>query len=267
MAKKSVPPSTEATAFDCPHCGAYTKQTWYNVHAYEIEERYKTPNVFKKYILSVALGEINELLRDPKAPRDEIMSLKREKEELAESVIDFFSYGKHDNYVINAWLAKCDNCERLSIWGIDSLLYPYQKEGIPPNEDMPQEIQLDYDEARSIVCMSPRGAAALLRLSIQKLCIYLGERGKDLNSDIGNLVKKGLDPMIIKALDVVRVIGGQAVHPGVIDLKDDYQTVLSLFDLINLIVEQMISYPKKINRMHDDLPSEKKEAIKKRDAN
>jgi hypothetical protein len=27
-----VPPSTNETAFSCPHCDAYTSQTWFNIY-------------------------------------------------------------------------------------------------------------------------------------------------------------------------------------------------------------------------------------------
>jgi len=123
----------------------------------------------------------------------------------------------------------------------------------------------DFEEAREIVDASPRGAAALLRLCTQKLCRYLGEKGKNLDEEIGNLVKKGLNPLIQQSLDVVRVIGNEAVHPGVIDLNDDRDTAIQLFTLVNSIAEQMISHPKAVRAMYDKLPEAKRKAIEQRD--
>jgi uncharacterized protein DUF4145 len=86
-----------------------------------------------------------------------------------------------------------------------------------------------------------------------------------LNEDIGALVSQGLDPRVQKALDVLRVIGNNAVHPGQIDLKDDKDTAISLFQLLNVIVERCITVNKKIDEMYGALPTGALEAIKKRD--
>lgn len=104
----------------------------------------------------------------------------------------------------------------------------------------------------------------MLRLSIQKLCASLGEKGKNIDDDIASLVTKGLNPLVQKSLDVVRVIGNEAVHPGVIDLKDDRDTALRLLDLVNVITDQMISHPKTIEQMYGKLPEEKRKAIEVR---
>jgi hypothetical protein len=134
-----------------------------------------------------------------------------------------------------------------------------------PNSDLDAGIQEDYQEARSILAKSPRGAAALLRLCIQKLCVQLGEKGRDLNTDIGNLVKKGLPVQIQQALDIVRVIGNNAVHPGQIDLIDDQDTAMVLFQLVNRIADDRLTQPKLTQALFNSLPQAARDAIEKRD--
>ena len=45
-----------------------------------------------------------------------------------------------------------------------------------------------------------------------------------------------------------------AVHPGTVDLADDSETVNKLFKLVNLIVEEMITKPREINGLYEELP-------------
>lgn len=129
---------------------------------------------------------------------------------------------------------------------------------------MPPDILKLYQEAASISGKSPRGAAALLRLAIQKLCIHLGEPGKDINIDIGSLVKKGLPELVQQSLDIVRVTGNEAVHPGQVD-TDDAEVVEHLFNLVNIIVENRIAEPKKISGLYQALPANKLKGIADRD--
>ena len=132
--------------------------------------------------------------------------------------------------------------------------------------DMPEEIRLDFEEARSIIDLSPRGAAALLRLAVQKLCKNLGEQGDDINKDIGSLVAKGLPVQMQRALDAVRVIGNESVHPGKLDLKDDHDIAEHLLELVNMIVEDRITRPKQLEALYARLPQSKRDGIEKRDA-
>jgi hypothetical protein len=134
-----------------------------------------------------------------------------------------------------------------------------------PNDDLPEDIKNDYEEARGIVALSPRGAAALLRLAIQKLCAHLGERGRSIDDDIAALVKKGLPPRVQPALDAVRVVGNEAVHPCTISLQDNPEIAASLFGLVNFIAEKMITEPKEIDALYASLPAAKRDAIVKRD--
>lgn len=160
---------------------------------------------------------------------------------------------------------ECVHCEGELIWKDDVIVLPNVLSGPEPNEDLNDDIKADYQEARSIAVKSPRGAAALLRLCLQKLCAQLGQPGKDINKDIAALVKTGLPVDIQRALDVVRVVGNQAVHPGELDIKDDIETVGALFELLNAIADDMLTQPKKREALFARLPQGARDAIAKRD--
>ncbi len=158
----------------------------------------------------------------------------------------------------------CEHCSKFSLWVGMRMVYPNRGNAPVANEDMPGDVRLDYEEAAAIAALSPKAASALLRLAIQKLCIHLGEPGKNINDDIGGLVKKGLPEIVQRSLDIVRVVGNNAVHPGQIDV-DDQSVVNNLFGLINLIVESMISTPKKVAELYSALPKTSLDGIAKRD--
>jgi hypothetical protein len=159
----------------------------------------------------------------------------------------------------------CERCQNFALWIGEKMVYPVASMAPLPAEDLPANVKDDYIEARNIVNASPRGASALLRLSMQKLMPHLDEKGVNLDDDIRELVKKGLPITIQQSLDCVRVIGNNAVHPGEIDLKDDIETAKSLFDLVNLIVEYTITKPKQVEKIYSRIPKGAKDAIEKKD--
>lgn len=259
---KIVPPSIREAAFNCPHCGAYTSQSWANIFAKFLTGETKTPIIPDVKALE-KVRESREIKPEIKAHIEEHVQLMIQGDPFIERH-ESISY--LDTEIYNIWISRCFNCKGLAVWVHENLVYPALKTGKPPNPDIPSEIRRDIEEARGIVDQSPRGAAALLRLAIQKLCAHLGERGKNIDDDIASLVKKGLNPLVQQSLDVVRVVGNEAVHPGVIDLRDDRATTERLFDLVNLVADQMISHPKSVQEMYEKLPSSKLEAIQRRDS-
>lgn len=190
------------------------------------------------------------------------------------NTVSYMEYAKHHfqkdfvqaNLVNILTIARCTSCGKKIIWIDDEYIYP-QKQAIEPNEDMPSSVKSLFEEAGNIYALSPRAACALLRLAIDRLCNELGENDRDINKNIGGLVSRGLPLKIQQALDVVRVVGNKAVHPGTIAFDvDDEQTALMLMNLINMIVEYMISQPKQINEMYSKLPDSVKKSISKRDS-
>lgn len=170
----------------------------------------------------------------------------------------------------------CTHCDKYAFWlehehlaGSDAfdgrMIVPSQVAAPMPHSDMPASIQQDYEEARLIAQASPRGAAALLRLCVQNLCHSLGESGTNINADIAALVKKGLPVEVQQALDIVRVVGNNAVHPGELSADDVAAVCLTLFSLINHIVEDRISRPKKLADLFSSLPSNSLAQIQRRD--
>jgi len=188
---KDVPPSIERDAFCCPHCGAYTHQYWYTVHV-ERMKKGSTPFV-----------PGNEFLEHI----DEIPDLPAQKREEWKKLVQKHQTGKvffenNENYygetvASNLNLSKCYTCGEIAVWVYDRLLYPPQRIGPEPNEDLPEAVKTDYEEARSILNLSPRGAAAMLRLCVEKLSNHLEAAGASLDDKIADLVKKGLIPMLI----------------------------------------------------------------------
>jgi len=260
MATKSVSPSISETAFDCPHYGAYTTQTWHNLHSVIRSDSDRTPHLADKEFL--------EKVRAAEGLPAEVKAsyLTAVEKQLA-GLICLYDEEKYTSAfpVYNLHLGECFNCHEFSVWVRDKLLFPESRQGPPANVDMPQSVKTDYEEASKILTLSPRGAAALLRLAIQKLCAELGEKGENINDDIKSLVARGLSPQIQMALDAVRVIGNEAVHPGTLDLKDDSGTAGKLFLMVNIIDEQMISNPKHVTELFAKIPEEKKKAIEQRD--
>lgn len=258
---KHVSPSTSTTAFSCPRCGAFANQSWYEIFAEPNTDKIPTP-----FLISRA------------GPEDLDLSDVRDLEERAK-IVDWANkmatgepfmerpapWPSRLQKLQNVNVSTCFNCKKHALWVYTEMVDPRHIDAPAANPDMSADIRRDYEEACAILSHSPRGAAALARLCIQKLCKELGKPGRNINDDIGALVADGLDKRIQQALDVVRVIGNQAVHPGQIDLKDDRASAETLLQLVNMIVDKLISEPKHIDELYRNLPEGALKGIADRD--
>ena len=143
------------------------------------------------------------------------------------------SYTKNLGTNISATL--CNHCNKATVWHGDEMIIPANSTAPMPNEDMPENVKELYYEAREIVNKSPRGAAALLRLALDKLCdainIECSSKNK-IDEKIKILIKNGLSEQLQQAFDFVRVTGNDAVHElGIINVQDNPDIATTLFIL------------------------------------
>lgn len=241
-------PKFRSEKFQCPHCQVASQQRWFDVHNASYAANRILNDIFydhRKNITDHQQKVIEHFIGAVEAANNRYMPTV---------VPDTFS------------VATCLACGGISIWVQKEIVYPKQTSVPPPNVDLEQGIQDLYIEASTIVVDSPKGATALLRLSLQLLLKQLGKSGKNINHDIKDLVAEGLSPKIQKALDLLRVVGNNAVHPGQIDLEDGRDIALRLFHVLNFIADEMITKPKELDLLYSDIvPEEAKMHINERD--
>lgn len=231
MNNKYIAPERNLDSFTCPHCQTLSLM---------IFERHHFKQDLLRYEKGLCISEIDE----------------------PDCVYPDCVYEVYSNELT---IARCHSCGKKIIWIDGEYVYPnIVAEEVNP--DLPESVKQLYNEAGLIYNQSPRAACALLRLAIDRLCNELGETDRDINKNIGALVEKGLPKKVQQALDVVRVVGNKAVHPGVIAFDvDDANTAKSLMRLINMIGQSMITEPKEIEDMYNQLPESAKESIERRD--
>lgn len=259
------PPSITEQSFSCPHCGSFTSQTWSEYQGRVLDHDSPVPPQYKlQEWEAIASKE-----RDPekRAAMDGVLEFVRLIEARKPFTEKLAPNARSPHFsLMNVHTSKCYVCKEMALWVHHRMVYPRASVGEKPHHDMPLQIRRDFEEARTILDQSPRGAAALLRLCVQKLCAHLGEKGKNIDDDIASLVRKGLAPAIQEALDAVRVIGNEAVHPGTMDLKDDRAIASDLLSIVNFIVDETITKPAKLRAIYKKLPADKLKGIEQRNA-
>lgn len=150
-------------------------------------------------------------------------------------------------------VSTCDSCGGTLLWRLadGNVIHPDLTDAPRPAADMPTDVRENFMEARRIVDESPRAAVALLRLAVDQLVEDLGADGGSRQVRVHHLTENGLHRDVLDALRSVRVVGPDAVHPGVIDADDDRETAHALFELLNIMVEQTITHEKQIGEIRD----------------
>jgi hypothetical protein len=158
---KYVAPGIDETAFNCPHCGALASQRWYSIHADPLGKDNIPLLVDPERVKSLDLSEFE----DP----DERERFKKWAVRMALRRPFFDHEQKCPNFTVgNLSISECFNCDELAVWIYDRVVWPTRGDAPSANTDLPGEVRDDYEEAGRILDLSPRGAAALLRLGLQK---------------------------------------------------------------------------------------------------
>lgn len=169
----------------------------------------------------------------------------------------------------SVWLSTIEHAsggESFSKW---QMIWPTAAGGLMAHPRLPSRLEGLYREARDVAPVSPRSAAALLRLLTEDLLQEVtGSRNK-LNENIGQLVRDGMiGQQEQRMADFLRITGNGAVHPGQLEVPDDQLAARTdlMFRFVNLLVEKFIALPALTEEAYAQLPQGSREAIDRRDA-
>ena len=164
----------------------------------------------------------------------------------------------------NIWQGKCLACEQYIIINGFSVVYPEESNAPPIKMETPHSIKEIATEARMVHSQSPRASSALLRLALEMLLQNVLENNNKLNDNISILLERGIEDDLRRALEVIRIFGNEGVHPGTINLNDDEQSSIKLFNVFNYIVTRFIVEKGMIKEMYGIIPEEKREKIEEK---
>jgi hypothetical protein len=238
---KYVSAAIDQLTFNCPHCNALAKQFWFSVHADPLKADEKPLVASAETVKAMTFGDVDEAERDRKLQWAERMASGRA----------FLAVHREfrNRDVQNVSISYCFNCNEMCLWVYDQLVWPRCTGGSEPKLHALPEMRREYVKASQTLEASPRGAIALLRLAIEKLCKELGESGESPNDDVALFVREDVDARVQKVLDAVRIIEGNAGRPG----GDDQATAETLSGLVNLICEKMIMEPRHLQAVYTKL--------------
>ena len=158
-------------------------------------------------------------------------------------------------------VSKCTHCESIVIWFEKNMLIPRGTVVQEPPEDIPDKIKEIYIEAGKIFNDSPRASGALIRLALELLLQSINKNNLGLDKNINELIKSSIPDQLIKALTILRVNGNDVMHTGEIKIFEKKDDVAYLFDLFNMISEEMITRPKKLDEYYRKIPESKRKEI------
>ena len=158
-------------------------------------------------------------------------------------------------------VSVCSHCDNKVLWLNENILLPRNLPVPPPPEDTPLEVKRIYIEAGMVLNDSPRASGALIRLALELLLQNINKNKLSLNENINKLMESGITQQLIKAVSILRINGNDIMHTGVIKILENKDDVVYLFELFNMIVEELIQEPNKLNEIYNKIPESKRKQI------
>jgi hypothetical protein len=250
---KHVSPAIDQLTFNCPHCHALARQFWFSVHADPLKADEKPEVATTETVKALTFGDVEGAERDPKLKWAEQMASGRPFLEVHRQ------FRSRD--VQNVSISYCFNCNEMCLWVCDQLIWPRRTGDPEPKLHASPDIQRNDEDGSQTLEASPRGAAALLRLAIEKVCKELGESGESPKDDMASFVQEDIDARVQKVLEAVRIIESNAVCPAQIGVGDNRATAETLSGLVNLICEKMIVEPSHLRAAYAKLREAAQDAM------
>jgi hypothetical protein len=96
----------------------------------------------------------------------------------------------------------------------------------------------DIQEATEILNRFPKGAAALIRMSMLKMMPLLEQSGKNLDDNISSLVRKGLEVEIQESMDLRQVLRQNPLKPTQL-VEEGSETATRMFASLKEILKSL----------------------------
>lgn len=227
-------PQLHADAFDCPRCSAFSQQDWENI---QFEEQGPP----RGRIVDDSPGEFTR--NSDGQSHFKSQTAKNESQ----------------------WrTSTCRRCEKRTVWRGEQIIYPPSSPAPLAHPDMPESVAALYNEARAVAAASRRAGAALARAALERLLKELDPEAPTkarLDDRIARVSVRVTSPTA-KLLTVCRHVGNESLHGGdnpdeaVILLLTDADSKLmdAIFESINLVVDDLITRPARVDKIYDTVP-------------
>jgi hypothetical protein len=225
-----VEPRLGAESFSCPHCKTIAHQDWHSLFLRPenaAEVRVLTPETVN--VTASGRGE---------AQQDSIKEIDRFVERLKRNELTY-EYQKHPQplkvRMANLHVSNCHSCNGFALWVGGLLVFPTRI------DKTPELVEEDVEEAAAILEKFPRGAAALMRVCVQKLVPLLEDNGKALNQRVSSLVRKGLEMEMQQSMEVLAVLRSDPAQLSQLESQADKETALRFLDSLQAVLERRMS--------------------------